>query len=125
MANIFCTECGAKHPYAGIKPKFCSSCGESFQSTSVGVRSTLANTKRLNEEDDEELNVDEVPVLKKLSLSIDRQEKITLGSLAPLNPVELEYSGEVSNYEKKTKEEILARSVQDCLPVTKSKSINE
>jgi hypothetical protein len=124
MANIFCTECGAKHPYAGIKPKFCASCGTNFQSESVKVRPTLMKAGR-REENEEEEDVDEVPVLNKLSVKVESEARVTLGSLAPLNPVELEYSGEVSNYEKRTREEILARSVQDCLPVNKSKSIDE
>jgi hypothetical protein len=123
MANIFCTDCGAKHPYAGIKPKFCASCGASFQSEIMKVRPSSMNAR--HEEEGDEEYIHEVPVLKRLSVKIENEERVTLGGLAPLNPVELEYSEEASNYTKKTKQEILARSVQDCLPVNKSKSIDE
>ncbi len=33
MQTIFCTECGHKMVYSGSKPKFCSSCGTSMDSS--------------------------------------------------------------------------------------------
>ncbi len=99
MLKIYCTECGAPTEYSLNKPKFCSSCGYSFNGKVVKkeekvVQKVLTQkptiSKRpnieLEEYDDDEVEateVNQVPNIEDLQYDIDipQQKGQELGSI--------------------------------------------
>tara|TARA_R110000751_G_scaffold233856_2_gene334735 strand:+ start:1275 stop:1643 length:369 start_codon:yes stop_codon:yes gene_type:complete len=110
MANVFCSECGAKAAYTLNKPKFCQTCGEKFE-----IGSTLVSAAN------EEESLERVPELGKLDYSIEMEgnNQITLGSLFdnPMAPSAVDKGAtSIAGYKAQTKEELLSRSLAECAP---------
>jgi len=90
MLSTYCQDCGSKNEYRLTKPKFCSSCGQSFTSDSTEVR---ANTKpepptkkRLVAEvhDEDGTDIYEVPNISNLEYEIEvSASTFQLGSILP------------------------------------------
>lgn len=77
MQHIYCTQCGHKNPYTGVKSKFCSNCGAplSFDSKAENkfqIKRTQ-NSRVLAEDEllDDESDINEVPYIESLSYEID------------------------------------------------------
>jgi len=75
MASVFCTNCGAKHEYAGFAPNFCSKCGGSIGgkvSAQLQKKSnSIARSDDVEEESEDNTNIDEVPSISKLDVEIE------------------------------------------------------
>lgn len=99
MLKIYCTDCGAPTEYSLNKPKFCSSCGYSFngpvvkkeekvvqkvlmQKPTIAKRPNI-ETEDYDDDDSEVTEVNYVPEINDLSFDIDVQSrgKETLGSI--------------------------------------------
>jgi uncharacterized membrane protein YvbJ len=75
MRIKYCKSCGHKNQFIGLEPKFCSSCGASFQKgTSQVTKSKTVNRQKLNED---ETDVDFVPNIASLQYSVSPFEKKT------------------------------------------------
>lgn len=89
MQTIFCTECGGKNEYSGVKPKFCSSCGASMnpganklkaekKSTPVKKVSSFREQMELRKQsresldETEETDINHVPNISSLSYEITK-----------------------------------------------------
>jgi hypothetical protein len=94
MNNIFCFECGNKHSYTYSKPKFCSSCGSAFASTTNPIVKAVQKifSPEIDESDDDESydasdfsDAVRVPKLRSLAVDVESDYEGTssfkLGSL--------------------------------------------
>lgn len=79
MQHIYCTECGSKASYSGVKPKFCSSCGTPIGGAGVSKPATKQNVKPAKKTEqplvsatlkDDETDIDYVPNIGKLSYDV-------------------------------------------------------
>lgn len=78
MQHIYCTECGGKVSYSGVKPKFCSSCGspiggvltKSNTKTKVDLNKKTSQSKASVPLKDDETDIDYVPSIGKLSYDL-------------------------------------------------------
>ena len=125
MKNVFCTECGTKHPIASSMPRFCSSCGNSM---SGGQPAQSANREVASASETVEYEEGEVPKLKKIKVQIDVGERETIQSIAStgMSLDEVDYNhGKAKGYRKKSKKAIIEDTMKACAPVVKSKSIDE
>lgn len=77
MQTIFCTECGHKMVYSGSKPKFCSSCGTSMDSSvkketgpsipkkanpkNLTIREQMEAKRKKSHLNDDETDIDYIP----------------------------------------------------------------
>ena len=86
MLSTYCQSCGSKNEYRFDKPKFCSNCGSPLdpfvkieQKTSKKVQKNKAEV----EEDEDGLDIYEVPDIQNLDVEIDMSDtnSFTLGSL--------------------------------------------
>lgn len=50
--KIFCPHCGTPHSYVGVKPNFCSSCGESLNSFKKKQQVQNTNVDYLEDEEE-------------------------------------------------------------------------
>jgi hypothetical protein len=94
MLKTYCSECGAPTEYSLNKPKFCSSCGNSFdKKTAVPVLKPKRTISKIQEpideiEDMDDIDggedVDHVPDIQKIDyeLSLPPKNKETIGNLA-------------------------------------------
>ena len=77
MQHIYCTQCGHKNSYIGVKPKFCSNCGAPLSVNSKVEKNIEIkrpqNSRALNEDEllDDESDINEVPHIESLSYEID------------------------------------------------------
>ena len=90
--NIYCKSCGAPTVYGSKKPKFCSHCGEPFDSTVKASTPTKRPapqkkqiiTQEFNE--DEEIHEDstQIPNISRLEADIDsgRMQGVKIGEIA-------------------------------------------
>ncbi len=87
MLQIFCQNCGYKHQYTDNKPKFCSECSASFNSspskTVLGKTAVSTNDNLIQDNDDNDEEIDKIPDIKKLDVEVDlKRRKQTIGDLA-------------------------------------------
>lgn len=77
MASVFCTNCGAKHEYAGFAPNFCSKCGTSMNgkaSAPVQKKPTApTSSEDIEDESDDNTDVEQIPNLKKIDVEIEME----------------------------------------------------
>jgi len=111
MANVFCSECGAKAAYTLNKPKFCQTCGEKFEMGS-------AVASKDNKEEEEEEGLEAIPELGKLDYSIEMDYgKTTLGNLFD-SPMALANEGSlpasIKGHKTQTKKQLLSQSLAEC-----------
>lgn len=91
MASIFCTNCGAKHEYAGFAPNFCSKCGNQINDKLPQKEISKKLIKKeipenQNEEESEDsTNIDELPDLEKLDIEIEMEGGFRAFSLEELS----------------------------------------
>ena len=91
MATVFCSNCGAKHEYAGFAPNFCSKCGTKFGTTSPQPRENSKIKKTSQESNGEDVesedltNIDEIPDLDKLDVEIEMEGGFRAFSLEELS----------------------------------------
>ncbi len=77
MNKIFCSECGQKHEYASVKPKFCSECGTSIG----GVAKARKEYKEENEGDEGgDFDIEEAKALR-VKIHSDRSQGISFGEM--------------------------------------------
>jgi hypothetical protein len=90
MSQIFCSSCGVKHQYTYSKPKFCSSCGQSFGAAFLPTKKQESvaqydiDEENEDEDDGESTNIQHVPNIRNLQVDIEREDGVnqfTLGSL--------------------------------------------
>jgi len=92
MLKIYCVKCGNPTVYSLSKPKFCSSCGESFNNNFIKNTATVENPKvelkNIRPEidfDDEDYadNITSVPKISHLNYEIDSisDKKIKIGDI--------------------------------------------
>jgi hypothetical protein len=74
MGKLFCSECGFKNEYALTRPKFCSNCGNNLSKEGNNNKPTKKNISNLNDSDEDEVDVKEVPRIKKLEYDLDLSE---------------------------------------------------
>jgi uncharacterized Zn finger protein (UPF0148 family) len=122
MLKIYCTECGSPTTYTSAKPKFCSSCGKSFDKLVVNKvlnqKPTITKIKPsisrdLDEDieddyDDNETDVNYVPDVSKIDCEIidtnNRGEKI--GSIMGTSSGQPRQRGEKQKGKKLTKADL-------------------
>jgi len=91
--NIYCKSCGAPNAYGSKKPKFCSNCGSSLDSTAKAKvvenpkpKKTVkpAEVQASYEEDDFEEEAVNIPNITKIEADIEssRQRGFKLGEIA-------------------------------------------
>jgi hypothetical protein len=70
---------------------------------------------------------DYVPYVRAPKVKIEMDSKATIGSLnsMPITLEDVAYDGQAHNYIKKTKQQLIAETMRDCAPVTRSKSVDE
>lgn len=77
MANVFCTNCGAKHEYSGFAPNFCSKCGSHMNGkTSLQAQkkpSRNSDQEDIEEESEDNTNIDELPHIDKIDVEIEME----------------------------------------------------
>lgn len=74
MATTFCTQCGAKHEYAGFAPNFCSKCGANIGGKVKPTAEKASPRSRIESDmgdDEENTDVQELPDLDKLEVDIE------------------------------------------------------
>jgi DNA-directed RNA polymerase subunit M/transcription elongation factor TFIIS len=75
----FCPSCGSLIQYAGPKPKFCSSCGNSLSSFSKASESPKVVEENQNSDEEE---VQSIPDMEGLAFEVERFErKETVGGI--------------------------------------------
>jgi|SRR6056300_676176 len=72
MSNLYCPGCGHKNIYNLHIPKFCNSCGSSFQIESQAKVAQKTSTKgnTAAEIDEDESDIDYVPEINKLQYEV-------------------------------------------------------
>ena len=90
--NIYCKSCGAPTAYGSKKPKFCSHCGEPFDSTvkaSTPTKRPAPQKKQIITQEfheDEEIHEDstQIPNISRLEADIDsgRMQGVKIGEIA-------------------------------------------
>ena len=90
--NIYCKSCGAPTVYGSKKPKFCSHCGEPFDSTvkaSTPTKRPAPQKKQIITQEfheDEEIHEDspQIPNISRLEADIDsgRMQGVKIGEIA-------------------------------------------
>tara|TARA_Y100000592_G_scaffold58634_1_gene91776 strand:+ start:1985 stop:2326 length:342 start_codon:yes stop_codon:yes gene_type:complete len=78
MAYMYCTSCGAKLQYSVSKPKFCSECGEGFDSVAVAKKAKI-------ETDSDEDSGFIKPVRLDYEVSASEQSKMKIGDIIGTN----------------------------------------
>lgn len=93
MLKIYCTQCGSPTAYSLSKPKFCSSCGKSFNENFT--KNVIATEKpkiqqknvlpRFDVEDDDDIGdeVNSVPNISHLNYEVEssKDKKIKIGDI--------------------------------------------
>jgi|GEM_PF-795697 len=113
MLKIYCQDCGSPTSYTNLKPKFCSSCGKSFDKTIVvnkvqmekptftkpqniqkQVKSNIEEDYDYDNEDSDNINY--VPNINKIDIEISeiRPTKIRMGDIISNLPEEAFSSSE-------------------------------
>ena len=77
MKTEYCPHCGAKHSYAAVAPKFCSSCGGGLASANASSAASIDPPEHETTASSEE---ESVPRITKLQYSVE---------VAPRNPVKI------------------------------------
>ena len=74
MTSEFCGQCGHKLYFESVKPKFCSKCGQPFNSFSVASKTVVkqSKTKRFQVDDDDEEDDFDIDSLDKNKLGVER-----------------------------------------------------
>lgn len=101
MSAVFCSNCGAKHEYAGFAPNFCSKCGTPLNSKGVQQSSarvqpvkTVSRTQHDDESEDES-DVEQLPQIDKLDVEISIE-----GGFRAFNLEELSKSPQTAQAQK-------------------------
>lgn len=84
MNKIFCQNCGTKHDYASVKPKFCSACGEPF----AGIASTKPSKRIVVEDEEDEEDEVDLDDLPKVKISAGIGAPVTFGDIYGSGPPE-------------------------------------
>jgi len=94
MLKIYCSQCGNPTTYSSLKPKFCSSCGTSFDIVDIKRNNILENITKaeikqndihaLIEVEGEEKEVNYVPEISNLDceISVQKSRGIKIKDLA-------------------------------------------
>ncbi len=134
--KYFCSKCGKTTQYNFELPKFCSSCGQSFASTSSPIKAEDKRNKFLNElklkkninpikleddfEDTEEYYVDSSIDFKKIKpsfkINVYKDKGESFGSLLENPSKPLDIINNIQN-EQKTSQEILAEFQREAGPL--------
>ena len=90
--NIYCKSCGAPTVYGSKKPKFCSHCGEPFDSTVKASTPTKrpapqkkqSITQEFHEEEEIHEDSTQIPNISRLEADIDsgRMQGVKIGEIA-------------------------------------------
>ena len=93
MLSTYCQHCGSKNEYSTVKPKFCSSCGQSLTGDFSEAKAidkskpTFFTRKPIQREvhDEEGTDVYEVPQISRLEydIEVERDSSFSLGSIMP------------------------------------------
>ena len=122
MLKIYCQDCGSPTSYTSLKPKFCSSCGKSFDKTIVvnpvqmqkptftkpqnvqkQVKSNIDDDYDYDDNEDTD-NINYVPNINKIDIEISevRPTKIKMGDIISNLPEET-FSSTENTKSSKTK----------------------
>lgn len=103
--KIYCPQCGSPTTYAGVKPKFCSSCGNPLSALAKKEKEEQKNYEihediDVEEDPSESLNLDNMNALQ-VEINYQQNNKVTFGQLMK-DSANAELDGDINFTEKQS-----------------------
>ena len=113
MKHTYCSDCGAKIEYSLKIPNFCSSCGNSLNSSSNTISRAQAPVNQEN--DPEDIQSFKKPVRLEYEVSHSSAKKISLKELIDQGPVsQSERIHRPKNIKPIDSEQIINEGIREC-----------
>ena len=95
MTSEYCAQCGHKLYFESVKPKFCSKCGEPFNTYTAKVKPTASTAKvekarKFSDDEEDEYSDFDISALNPANLGVANVETffsrpVTIGAVAATN----------------------------------------